>query len=181
MKKALIGGLVGGFILFMWQFLSWSLLNVHGSQLQYTPEQDQLLSCIEAANIPEGSYFLPTVSPDLPSDKHQEHMMQFVGKPWAQLSYHKSMKMEMGMNMFRGFVVDFLAVFLLCYLFMGDNNLSFQKVFTGSLIVGLISYMTIPYINSIWFETNSIPDLIDAFVQWGICGLFLAWYLPTKR
>lgn len=181
MKKALIGGLVGGIILFMWQFLSWSLLNIHGSQQEYTPKQDQILDCLKSAGISEGEYFMPNVSPDLPADQHQEHMMQFVGNPWAQVSYHNSMKMNMGMNMFRGFVINFLSVFLLCYFFLGDKNLDFKKVFTGSLIVGLISYMTIPYLNSIWFEGDTIPDLIDAVVQWGICGLFLAWYLPNRK
>jgi len=46
--------------------------------------------------------------------------------------------------------------------------------------VGLIGYLTIPYLNSIWFETNSIGHLIDAFVSWGLVGIWLGWWLPRR-
>jgi len=181
MKKILIGGLVGGFILFMWQFLSWSMLNVHRSQLQHSPVQDEILSCFAANNLAEGSYFLPNVPANTPSAEQQEAMNSFIGKPWAILTYHKSMEANMGMNMFRGFIVDFLSVMLLCYILLGNPSLDFKKVIITSIGVGLISYMTMPYLKSIWFQGNSIPDLIDAVVQWTIAGLFLAWYLPGKK
>ena len=70
---------------------------------------------------------------------------------------------------------------LLCYLLLGDNSLTFKKVMFASLAVGAISYMTFPYLESIWFSNNTIPYLIDAAVQWTVAGLFLAWYLPTKK
>ena len=84
------------------------------------------------------------------------------------------------MNLIRGFVIDFLAAFLLCYLLIGDTNLTFMKVLTGSLIVGIISYLTIPYLDSIWFESNSIPHLIDAIGGWGLTGAVLGWWLYRK-
>jgi len=180
MKKMLIGALVGGFILFMWQFLSWSMLNIHRSQMDYTPVQEEVLSCLKSANLAEGSYFMPNVPDGTPMEEHEAAMAKFMGKPWATLSYHKAMSNNMGMNMFRGFVIDFLAVLLLCYILLGNPSLDFKKVMITCLGVGLISYMTIPYLNSIWFEGNTIPDLIDAIVQWSVVGLFLAWYLPKK-
>lgn len=176
----IIGALVGGFILFMWQFLSWTALNIHRSQMDYTPVQNEVLSCLKANNLPEGSYFLPNVPADMPSAEHQAAMENFMGKPWATITYHHAMENNMGMNMFRGFVIDFLSVLLLCYILLGNPSLDFKKVMITCLGVGLISYMTIPYLNSIWFQSNSIPDLIDAIVQWSVTGLFLAWYLPKK-
>lgn len=65
MKKALIGGLIGGLILFIWQFLSWSMLNIHGSQMSHTPYQDQILKTLDDLSVPEGTYFLPNVPPEL--------------------------------------------------------------------------------------------------------------------
>lgn len=180
MKKMIIGGLVGGLILFVWQSLSWTVLNIHKSQTDYTSAQAQILEAIASTNLPEGSYFLPNVSPDVPSDQHQEAMMKFMGKPWATLTYHHKMKASMGMNLFRGFVINFLSVMLLCYVLLGDNSLTFKKVFTACLAVGAISYMLEPYLYSIWFQTNTIPDLLDAGIQWTLAGLFLAWYLPKK-
>jgi len=173
----LIGGLVGGFILFMWQFLSWSMLNIHRPQNQYTEAQNQILSCLKDANLAEGSYMLPNVPDGTSSEEHQKAMDAYLGKPWAQVSYHNAMSMDMGMNMFRGFIVNFLSVFLLCYLLVGQHDLDFMKVLLASLAVGMIAYMTQPYLTSIWFKTNSIPDLIDTVVQGGLAGIFLGWFL----
>lgn len=85
------------------------------------------------------------------------------------------------MNMFRGFVINFVSVFLLCLLLLKNPAIDFKYVLSGCLVVGLVSYFTIPYINSIWFDTNSIPDLIDAVVSWGLCGLVLGWYLTRGQ
>ena len=43
MKKMIIGALVGGIILFAWQFLTWVLLDLHEAQQKYTPKQDSLI------------------------------------------------------------------------------------------------------------------------------------------
>ncbi len=176
----IIGGLVGGLVLFFWQFLSWSALNIHRPQLQYAAAQSEILSCLESNRLPEGSYFLPGMPDGTSREEQQKAMEGYMGKPWATITYHHSMETNMGMNMFRGFVINFFSVMLLCYILLGNPSLDFKKVMIASLGVGLISYMTMPYLNSIWFQTNSIPDLIDALVQWSVAGLFLAWFLPRK-
>jgi len=79
--------------------------------------------------------------------------------------------------MIRGFVVDILAVFLLSYILIGRNDLTFQKILISSVMVGLISYFTTSYLSTIWFETSSIGHLIDAVVQWGIVGAWLGFWL----
>ncbi|WP_236973473.1 hypothetical protein [Membranihabitans maritimus] len=59
MSKIWIGSLVGGLILFIWQFLSWSMLNIHDNEMEYTPNQVQILEVLNE-NLEEGNYFLPT-------------------------------------------------------------------------------------------------------------------------
>ena len=44
MKKQLIATLVAAIILFVWQFLSWSLINVHSAEMSYTSKQDTILN-----------------------------------------------------------------------------------------------------------------------------------------
>jgi hypothetical protein len=181
MKKSLIGGLVGGLIIFIWQFLSWTVLDIHGSKFSYTPAENQILQTFNNSNLEEGDYFLPGVPPGTSAEAEQKLYMDNIGKPWATISYHKSMSNNMGLNMLRAFVIDFLSAFLLCYILLGNRVLNFKIVFISCIVVGLIGFMTIPYLNSIWFESNSIPDLIDAVVQWGLVGAFLGWLLPEKK
>lgn len=180
MKNHLIGALVAGLILFFWQFLSWGLLELHGSQMNYTPSQDAILTALEESGLEEGQYFLPRMPFGTAGDKVQEFQMNQVGKPWATITYRKAMTNTMGMNMFRGFIIDFIAAFLLCWVLGKMASLDFKTCLLTSLAIGLISYMTLPYINSIWFETNSLPDLLDAVVSWGIVGAWLGWWLPSR-
>lgn len=174
MKKLIIGALVGAIFLFVWQFVSWSFMRT--SQLQYTAEQDAILECLDGKLQP-GQYFLPTVPAGTSFEEHEKLIEPYIGGNWAQINYRNDLSMSMGSNMLRGFVVDFVAVFLLCWLFGKIADLDMKTAVLGSIAVGVIGYLTINYLNSIWFETNSIPDLIDAIVPWALTGAWLGWWL----
>ena len=179
MKKQLIATLVGGVILFFWQFLSWAALNVHGAEFKYTANQDKVLEAL-GANLEEGSYFIPQPAPGTSQEEQKAMMENWTGKPWASISYHKSLSSDMGMNMFRAIVIDFLAVFLLVWLLLKINNLDFKTALLSSLAVGAIAYLTIPYLNSIWFERHTLGYIVDWVAEWGLTGAWLGWWL-TKR
>lgn len=180
MKKQLIGTLVGAIILFIWQFLSWALLPVHQSEYGYTPNQDKIMEALNQNLTEDGTYFLPGTPPGSTPEEQQAAMEASAGKPWASVSYHKSMNTAMGMNMVRGFAVDLLAAWLLIWLMMNVSNLNMTTAVRASVSVGIIGYLTIPYLNSVWFENNSIGHLVDAVVQWGLVGVWLGWWLPRK-
>jgi F0F1-type ATP synthase assembly protein I len=179
MKNQLIATVVGALILFIWQFLSWSLLNVHGAETQYTPNQDKIMEVL-SANLEEGEYFIPGVPPGSTAEEEQAAMEAAIGKPWAKVSYHPEMKMNMGLNLTRGLVIDLVSIWLLVWLLMQFADLTFAKTVMASLAVGTIAYFTIPYLNHIWFEGSTIGYLIDNIVQWGLIGVWLGWFLNRK-
>jgi hypothetical protein len=180
MKKQLIATLVGGLILFIWQFLSWAAIPIHKDAYGYTLNQDKIMEALNQNLTEEGTYMLPMPPPGSSAAEQEAVMKNAEGKPWAHVSYHKSMNTAMGMNMFRGFVIDLLAAWLLVWLLMQSANLSMGTAVQTSLAVGIIGYLTIPYLNSIWFETGSMSHLIDAIGQWGIVGVWLGWWLPRR-
>ncbi|MBC7884669.1 MAG: hypothetical protein H7X99_04300 [Saprospiraceae bacterium] len=179
-SKLIIGALVGGLLVFIWQFLSWAMLNVHGSTQMYTANQDTILSVLSSQLSEDGTYFLPTYAPGATPEEQEKLMETCMGKPWAQISYHKAYNAGMGMNMARGLLVDVVAVWLLSWLLMKIPNITMQTTVISAIVVGLISYLTTSYTNSIWFETNSIPDLIDAVVSWALAGAWLGWWFNRK-
>ena len=179
MKKLLIGTLVGGILLFFLQFLSWGILNIHRSEMAYTEKQDVVLRFL-SENLQEGNYFLPTVADGTSQDDAKKAMDASIGKPWAMIQYHNSMTNNMGMNMFRGLVVDFLAVFLLSWFLMKFSVVDFKNSVLGALAVGFIGYLTVNYTNAIWFEANTWSALLDVVVQWGIVGSWLGFWLGRK-
>jgi len=177
MQKLIIGAVVGSLILFIWQFLSWALLDIHGSQMSYTPKQEAVMEALAATDLEEGQYFMIRAPHDASQEEAEAVMAEREGKPWALLTYHESMTNNQGMNMLRGWLIDLVSVFLLCWILLNIVDLDFMKTLKIALAIGVISYLTIPYLNSIWFQGNSIPDLIDAIAQWGICGAWLGWWL----
>jgi len=79
--------------------------------------------------------------------------------------------------MFRGYLTDVVAVLLLIWLLMKIPNISMQTTIVSCIVVGLVGYLTTSYTNSIWFEKNTLPDLLDAVVAWTICGAWLGFWL----
>lgn len=52
----------------------------------------------------------------------------------------------------------------------------------ASLITGLIVFFNAPYMMNIWYKTFDImAHLADAIISWGLCGLWLGWYLSRKQ
>ena len=178
-KKLWIGAIVAAIIIFIWQFLAWSVINLHQDTTKHTPNQDVIMKVLEE-NLEEGQYFLPNLPPSASESEKHEYMQQLTGKPWAQINYHNSMSDDMGMNMFRGFVTDFIAALLLCWILLNFSNLTFAKTLLTSLAVGFIGFLTVNYINAIWFKTGVLTALIDALILWGLVGIWLGWWLNRK-
>ena len=173
MKKIIVSALVGGFILWFWQFLSWAALNLHGGKQQYTANQEKVLEFLNE-NLEDGFYFLPQAAP---GEDEQAAMDANKGKPWAQVYFHKSMNTNMGLSMVRGFVANALAILLLSWVLLKMGNPSVTTVVLSSIFVGLMGYLSIVYAQTIWYETPSLPDLMDAIVGWGLVGAFLGWWI----
>ena len=139
MKKQLIGALVGGLILFFWQFISFGPGNLHGSQMDYMPAQEAILKALAENNVAEGEYFLPRTPMDANSEAQQKYAEERqIGRPWAQVSYHHQMENTFGFNLLRGFVIDFLSVFFLIWILMQMRDLNRKTALLTSLAVGLI-------------------------------------------
>ncbi len=177
MSKQIIACVVGALILFIWQFLSWGILPVHKSEFGYTANQEQIMTCLSQNLTEAGTYMIPGPPPGTSHDEAQKEMEKYSGKPWATIQYHSSLDMSMGMNMFRGFAVDIITLLLLIWLFGKFSSFNLQTSVTICIAIGLIAYLTIPYTNSIWFETKTIGYLVDAIVPWAAIGAWLGWYL----
>ena len=181
MKKSLIGAIVGGIIIFIWQFLSWTILNLHQPAQRYTEKQDAILPVLNS-NLEEGGYFLPTIPENSSMEEHQKAMKEAVGKPWATIQYHKSMEDKMVMNMVRGALVNILMVWLLCWVLIRINKPSFSTILTASLITGLIIFLNSAYTMHIWYQSfDLMAHFIDAIVSWGAAGLWLGWWLSRNK
>ena len=72
MKKYLLFSLLGGLILFVYQFLSHAAIDLHKDFHQYTDKQDTITSFLQRLNLEEGSYMMPMYPEGLTQDEIQQ-------------------------------------------------------------------------------------------------------------
>jgi hypothetical protein len=182
MKKLLIGAIVGGILLFLWQFLSWTVLNLHGNAYQYTDKQDAIMSFLSTQLDKEGQYHLPGLPADASREQHEALMKSMEGKPWALIQYHQSWKMSMGSNMIRGLIVDMLIVGFFCALISRMNSLNFIAIVISALFVGMIVFFNVPYTNHIWYQGfDLMAYFYDSIIGWFLVGIWLGWLYGKKK
>ena len=179
MKRTLLGAIVGGLLIFIWQSLSFTVLDLHRPANKYTPNQDAILQSL-AANLPEeGGYMLPGMPEGASKEECEKIMEQADGKPWASIQYHKSNRASsshMMMNMVRGFLSNVIMIALLLWILNRLQLKTFGTVFMSCLIVGLITFINQPYTGSIWFDFfDTWAYLLDSVASWALCGLWLGW------
>lgn len=177
MKKMLIGAIVGGVLLMVWQTLSWTVLQLHYKGTEYTPKQDTIMAVLSTQLEKDGSYFMPGHPKDASNEVIEQTMKDAIGKPWAVVSYHSSLKDNMGMNIARGFLVDIILAWLLCWGLSKMNAPSFSTILMASLGTGLIVFLNGIYTMHIWFESFDLMNhFLDYIVSWGLVGLWLGWW-----
>lgn len=182
MTKVIVGGFVGGALLFIWQFLSWSMLDLHRPQQEYTPNQDTILTFLSSQISGDGAFFLPTVSKNASQADAQKLMETSIGKPWAQVFYHSQMKNNMVMNMVRGYAINIVIVFMFIFLMGKIQENNFRTVFFSALGVGLIVFFNSPYTIHIWYETFDVwAHFLDAMLSWALVGVWLGWWLNRGK
>lgn len=181
MKKSIIASLVGGIIIFFWQFLSNAALDLHRPATQYTSNQDTILNFL-STQLEEGKYFLPNTPVGATTAEMQQLAETSKGKPWAIIDYKKANTTNMPVNMGRGLITDIIMVWLFIWLLSKGNYGTFGSIFTASVVVGILSFLFFPYTNFIWYESPGIyADMLDGLMGWGLCGIWLGFYLKKKN
>ena len=179
MKKQLIAAILGGIIIFFWQFLSNAALNLHRPAQEYTAKQDTIMSFLQSQQIKTGRYFMPTYPDGATMDEQKALMGSAEGKPWATLDYHERYNgADMLGNMIRGLLVNIIMVWLFVWLITRNGTPSFGTIFMSAVVVGFIAFLNFPYPYFIWYKSPGIwSDFLDGIVAWAACGVWLGWYL----
>lgn len=174
MKKPLLFGILGGLILFVWQFISFAGANLHGSAQAYTPLQDPILERLAELNLEEGMYALGSPSPEERADPAlgAEYMARMEGQPYGVLNYQMNWRGDMTPNLLRSVVMNILTALLLFGILGLAGDATTGKRVMIAVAVGLAGFMFYPYSNFIWFKNPDIwAHLADALVPFALLGM----------
>jgi hypothetical protein len=192
MKKLLLASLVGAIILFMWNAVSWMALPTHFNSFKYTPAQDSLLGNMKAAGLETGVYRLPMVdnrnvsSSDASYKKAQAELQaECAGKDVAMVFYTQSVSMDMTSSFVMGYMYLFISVFCVCLILAAASSKikTFGSRLWMVMLFALLFALQGPMSDFNWMQFPwhyTMPMLVDIFAGWGLCGLWLSWYLGRE-
>ena len=182
MKKLIVGALVGGIIAFAWQTASHTFLDLHYAAERHSPKQDTVLAFLQSIGMEEGNYLLPRLPQGASAEEMEAFTGMLAGKPWATLSYRQAWDADMGSNILRGFLSTILMAGLLTWIVMQMASPAYMTVVLACVFVGLVGFVTFPYAAHVWYRVGSVrADLADAVMMWGLCGLWLGWWVRRTR
>ena len=173
MKSTILFTLLGGFLLFVWQFVSFAGANLHGSMQQYTPQDHEILQFLEEIDLEFGMYALGAPSPEERSDPalQEAYIQRTEGRPWAQLNYMGNWTNNMAMNLTRGFIMNLLTAFILFWMLKGMSEPTMMRRVLLAVAVGWVGFLYFPYTNFIWYKQPDIwAHMLDATLPFALLG-----------
>jgi hypothetical protein len=181
MKRILIGTLVGTIIYFAYQSFAW-MSGFHDDFGLYTPNQEPIMQVLNENLQKDGLYYLPSIDPNRADyqTEHQKLMEESVGKPWTMIFYHKAMDSMSFMYILKGLLYALVACLLASLVMFYGSFGSFFARFLVSMAFSIfaISQGVMDELNWWSYPWSFIkPQVIDLTLGWGLCSLWLAFYV----
>lgn len=118
MKQTIVGGLVGGIILFLWGMLAWTVLPLHEPSIREIPNEDVMLGMFKENLSAPGVYLFPAT----PKQDQQAEMelwsQKYQAGPIGMIVYdprggNPIMSGQMAVGLLLNFIAAFLASWFL--------------------------------------------------------------------
>jgi len=173
MKNPIVYTLVGGLVLFVWQFISFAGVNLHDDAQAHTPKDGEILEFLDKIELEPGMYALGAPSAEERADPAlwEAYEERMEGQSWAQLNYLETWTNDMNMNLLRGFVMNLITAFLLFWMMRNLSDPTTARRVMLAVFVGWAGFMVFPYSNFIWYKKPDIwAHLIDATLPFAVLG-----------
>jgi hypothetical protein len=183
-KPLIFGAALGGIVVFVWSFVSWTILPWHHPDLMTFTNESEVAAVLARNAHGEGMYVMPGMPPGYATlnaeqkkaaDAKMEADMARGPVLYGQVrsGYVPNMGKMMGTAIF----FDVLAALLVTMLMMKTGGMTYggrvSFVVTLGLAVGLIAFVP----SWIWFGYTSrwlLTMLADTVVAWFLAGLVIA-------
>lgn len=181
MKKKSITLLLGTFILFIWNALSWMVLPFHSNALNSIPESAFEQETFKTELPKDGVYHYPA----FPSNNSPESFANYeekleIGPRITFMVYKNGATGVFEVSTFIiNFIFNFLTVALLLFLLSNQTSKSLVKILITTLALGLLVSFTsdLPQMNWFMFPISyTLPNIFDYLISFALVGLLFARY-----
>ena len=186
MNKLIVPSLITAVVVFIWMFISWTLLPWHNVDIKSIKDQALLEQMKESLTEP-GIYLYPGEPEDESNAAMQGWSDQYKAGPLVHFMVYnpQGTEWDMTMPMIKSFLINFIAAFIAGVLLMMTlaQNPSFWRRVIFVMMLGMFAAFVGPFIEWNWwsFPTGySMINAIDLCVTWFIAGLVLAWRIKPE-
>ena len=184
-KTMLLGGVLGGLVLFVWSSISWVVLHWHEPTLRKFTNEEAVSAAI-LANAPEsGIYILPNafhgtdgMTPEQKAAAQEAAMQKKEEGPFFFANVLREGTPGMGPQMLQALIVNIIAAATVAWLLMTTPLRSFSSKVRFVVMMALLGFLVGKLPFGIWwhFSTDFILlELLDLLIGWGLAGCVLAW------
>lgn len=183
-RSVIVAALVGGLVVFVWSFVSWSLIPWHSSAMQSFVNEGEM-SLALMANAPEGGLYmmpgLPRGYATMSAEQKKAADAQMVANMETSRYFFGVVRRRAPASPVRQMIVallfDVLAALLVAMLVMKTGDMTYwgkvSFVMTAALAVGIIALVP----QWIWFSFPTRWTLImiaDTLIAWLLGGMVIA-------
>jgi hypothetical protein len=182
MNRLIVPALLAAVVVFIWMFISWTVIGWHNIDIKNLPNGDTLTEQMKESMNEPGIYIYPG-HPDGGDDTNlEEWTNKYKTGPLVNfMVYNPNGADPMNpMNFIKGFIINFIAAFLagvLLIMTLAQNPSFWRRVIFVTLL-GLFAGFIGPFIEWNWWGfplAYTIVAVVDFIVTWFLAGLVLAW------
>jgi len=181
MKKILLGGLIGGVILFLWSFLAWVILPLHSSSLHGIANEDAVITALQQSLSSHAVYMIPH-NPGKDADLAAQNawLDKMKRGPTGLIMYNPiGTDPMMPRQMIIGVILDFLAALLVSWLLTRSTAFGTSYVSRVSFCGMFALFVTVFDYLMMWNWMGYPGDftiglILDSFIGLLLAGLGIA-------
>ncbi len=177
-KNVLLGTLIGGVILFLWGWISHTLLPIYNTSVLGFDNEDAVVQAILENAPVSGLYFIPYSPSTMATETEKQAVAERMKNgPFVLASIRLGEMGSVKVNMIVQFLTDLLSALFVCLLLARTKEMSFWNVILFVELIALIIFAakSIPQWN--WFGygiTFTIIEGFDTAARWFLAGIALA-------
>ncbi len=178
MRSIVIGGLLGGLVLFVWSAISWMVLPWHHSNF-HKFDQEKVVEIVMQTNAPhKGIYLLPNPSHGSAQERKEAHERASKG-PFAFVVMNPKGWGSMPLHMIFGLLIQIAGAGLVTgfLTFIKKPDAAYAEKFIFVVLFALAAGVVcqLPYWNWWGFPKDFILlAFADLLIGWSLAGLMIA-------
>jgi len=187
MKKAILAGIVGGIILWVWGFFAWVVLPLHKPSMRNISNEDVVIEAMQTSIDAKGVYIFPGRPTDSNPASMEAYTQKYMRGPMGMIIYDPQGSDPMMVSqMISGLIIFILSAVLAAW-FLSRSTAAASSYFARVLFCGMLGIFISFFSHlSAWNWMGFPLDyttamMIDNIIAWLVAGLGIAAIVKVPK